>query len=222
MLRVTTIQDLKSLPKPYQLQGADLSQAELARCDLRDANFQGANLREAFLTGADFRGARLAGANLGRIHAPGANFQGVDFTDTNLVGAYFDRTTNTQGATPVKSLVDLPPVGESFVAWKSVRGFDAKDFHKRFVLKLLVPPEALRVSTGFSQKCRVSTVEVLAAFSQSGTPYTGSPGFRSYYHFDFLYGIGQVVTVANFDPDLLRECTYGIHVFNTQEEAASW
>lgn len=222
MLRIKTAEDLLDLPKPYQLQGADLSQADLARCDLRGANFEGANLWETSLVGADLRGAQFVGANLGRVHASSANFQGVDFTDAILLGAYFDRATNTQDTTPAKPLVVLPPVGEGFVAWKSVRGFDMQNHGKRYVLKLHVPPAALRVSTGFSQKCRVSTVEVQAAFSQGGIPCTDSTKFRSHYSYDFVYEIGQVVVVPNFDSDPLRECTYGIHVFNSQEEASWW
>ena len=58
---------------------ADLSEANLCKAGLREADLSGADLREANLCKADLRGANLSGANL-----RGADLRGADLRWTNL------------------------------------------------------------------------------------------------------------------------------------------
>lgn len=74
------------------LDGADLSGAELTEADFGDAtcrgtNFSGANLTRATFTGADLEGANLAGATLDACLAFGTNFTNAVFSDTSLRGS---------------------------------------------------------------------------------------------------------------------------------------
>ena len=43
------------------MEGANLSKAGLASCDLREANLSGAGLMQAYLGSTDLRGANLTG-----------------------------------------------------------------------------------------------------------------------------------------------------------------
>ena len=74
------------------LNGADLSRANLSRADLNGADLSWANLNGANLNGADLSRANLNGANLN-----GANLNGADLNGANLNGADLSRA-NLNGA----------------------------------------------------------------------------------------------------------------------------
>ena len=75
-------------PDPVvQLNGADLSRAELEeavlrQAELRGVHFEGAVLRNSTLAGADLRGSDFSNADL-----RGANMQGTNFTQAILSNA---------------------------------------------------------------------------------------------------------------------------------------
>jgi hypothetical protein len=45
---------------------------------------------------------------------------------------------------------------------------------------------------------------------------------HSYYDSEFIYKVGELVTVDNFCEDRWKECAPGIHFFITPEEAARY
>lgn len=94
-----------------------------------------------------------------------------------------------------------------------------RDPSNEFVLELLIPNEALQAQAPHSQKCRVSTAFVLRAFSLVDGAETSETEFRSIYDQEFVYRVGEAVTVLDFDPNPAVECTRGIHAFNTRQEA---
>ena len=75
------------------MQGFNLSHADLYGVFLRDANLTGANLIRANLTAVDLRGANLSGANLSGGNLYKANLQDADLTNTNLHGNKYDAFT---------------------------------------------------------------------------------------------------------------------------------
>ncbi len=80
------------------MQGIDLSQADLygaflRGANLRDANLTGTNLIRANLTAVDLRGANLRGADLSGGNLYKANLQDADLTNTNLHGNKYDAFT---------------------------------------------------------------------------------------------------------------------------------
>ena len=218
-MKITCSADLEGLSYPCQLQGADLRGAELQgfnflRANLRNAdlfraNLRGADLRCADLEGANLRGANLEGANLTRADLRGAELRGADLRGANLRDALFEGA-NLSGAKLPEFLVKLPPLGQSFIAWKKVLG--------SFILKLEIPADSPRVSTFIGRKCRAKGAKVLEAFEISGDP-TEETEFRSLRDRDFIYRVGQTVKVSDFDDDIRVECTQGIHFFETREEA---
>ncbi len=74
------------------LQGADLSGANLLKAYLPSVNLRGANLQEA-----DLRGAKLQGANLCSVYLSGAKLNVADLRQTDLSYARL-ATTNQYGA----------------------------------------------------------------------------------------------------------------------------
>ena len=215
-MKITCATDLEGLWFPYQLQGADLRGANLDRANFHRANFQGANfhgarlqranLQAANLRGANLQGANLQGATLIEVNLRNANLEGADLQDADLQDA------DLTGAKLPEFLVKLPPLGQSFIAWKKVRGF---------ILKLEIPADSPRVSTFIGRKCRAKAAKVLEAFRFSGKP-TEETEFQSLHDYYFIYRVGQTVEVSDFDDDIRVECTQGIHFFETREEAEQY
>ena len=42
------------------------------------------------------------------------------------------------------------------------------------------------------------------------------------YDDDFIYRVGETVSVDNFDDDRWNECSYGIHCFISKHDAEIW
>jgi hypothetical protein len=73
------------------LQGVNLSEADLGWQLLLRANLEGASLEAAELAGTSFRNANLRCANLRGAWCHMADFQGADLTDVDLAGATLKR-----------------------------------------------------------------------------------------------------------------------------------
>jgi hypothetical protein len=73
--------------KRAELQGANLSGADLKEANLQGAGLEGADLREANLQGADLEGASLSGTDLKEANLQEANLQGADLEGADLEGA---------------------------------------------------------------------------------------------------------------------------------------
>ena len=171
--------------------GADLSRADLSRANLSEANLCGASLFLADLSGADLRGTDLTGADL----------RGTDLTGANLTGA------NPKGAKFDWPLV-CPEKG-SFIGYKKCRD--------KLIVELEIPEDSLR-SSATTRKCRCSKAKVLSITSLGGLEANAEYAV-SRKDSEFLYKVGEVVSVDNFDTDRWNECSTGIHFFMTREEA---
>ena len=85
---------------------------------------------------------------------------------------------------------------------------------------LEIPEDAKRLSaTG--RKCRCDKAKVLGIQNIDGTQsdLTEIASDRTY---DFVYKIGEVVSVDDFDEDRWNECSTGIHFFINREEAVRY
>ena len=176
------------------LRGADLSGADLIWADLGGANLTGADLRGADLIGADLIWADLTGADL-----RGANLSGTYLSEANLTEAKLDW-----------SLV-CPEKG-SFVGYKKCRD--------NLIVKLEIPEDALR-SSATTRKCRCSKARVLSITYLDGSDANVEYAI-SEHDPSFLYKVGKVASVNDFDTNRWNECSTGIHFFMTREEAASY
>ena len=186
------------------LRGADLSGANLRGADLSGANLSLSDLGGANLTGADLRGADLIGADL-----IWADLTGADLRGANLSGTYLSEANLTEAK------LDWPlvcPEKGSFIGYKKCRD--------NLIAELEIPEDAIR-SSATSRKCRCSKAMVLNITSLDGSEVNveyAVSGRDS----GFLYKVGEVVSVDDFDTNRWNECSTGIHFFMAREEAASY
>jgi uncharacterized protein YjbI with pentapeptide repeats len=201
------------------LSGADLGYADLSGADLRYANLRHANLRHANLSGANLIGANLryanlSDANLGDANLSGANLSGANLIGADLIGADL-RHANLSGAnlsgadlsgirvneSTAFFTINCPEDGQ-FVGWKKA---------SNLIVKLLITEDSLR-SSATTLKCRCSKAKVLEIQNIDGS---GSlkESVESDYDPRFIYKVGEIVEVKEFDTDRFNECSSGIHFF---------
>lgn len=175
------------------LMGADLGGVDLSGVDLMYANLSGADLRWADLSCANLMYANLMGANLRWANLRWANLKGADL-----------------GGAKIHCPIACPEKG-SFTAFKKASGY---------IVELLIPSDAKRCSAT-SRKCRCDKAEVVSITSLSGDPVE-TTSVASSYDRNFIYTVGECVTVPEFDEDRWNECSTGIHFFITRDEAVNY
>lgn len=90
------LQNTRNCPNPCDLSNADLSRIYLVEANLTGANLQGAYLNEVTLTNANLQQANLTSANLGGSYLRGANFLGANLSQSRLIRADFKEAILTQ------------------------------------------------------------------------------------------------------------------------------
>ena len=185
------------------LRGADLRGADLCDADLRGANLRGANLCGADLCSADLRGADLRGADL-----CSADLRGADLCDAALRGA-----KNTDRVIWDIYTAFYPPQCPEKGAYTAFK--KARDL----IVELEIPADAMR-SSATSRKCRASKARVISITDVRGNPAADS--VASDYDSNFVYRVGEMVEVPDFDTDRWNEYAPGIHHFITRAEAVKY
>lgn len=87
---------VKQLLKTKKCPGCDLSYANLARKNLKEADLTGANLTAANLQGADLDRANLTGATLNHADLSDSDLNQANLTQASLVFARFDKAVLEQ------------------------------------------------------------------------------------------------------------------------------
>lgn len=162
-----------------------------------------ADLSHANLHGADLRYADLRGANLSYTDLSYADLSYADLSGAGLGGA--------KGAELIRARTEIVPREGSFVGWKRVYNYGD------VLCKLRITEDAKR-SNATGRKCRASKVEVLE-LTRHGEPVESA---HSAHDNRFIYEVGKVLEVADFDDDRMNECAPGIHFFLTPEEALDY
>ena len=188
------------------LRGADLRGADLSDADLSDANLRGANLRVADLRGADLRradlsGANLRGANLSDADLRGANLRGADLRRADLSGA--NLSDADYNYLTIGLIMACPETGE-FIAYKKASGK---------IITLKIHFDSLR-SSATTRKCRCNKATVLEI--DGGIPVCSD------YDSSFIYEIGKVLEVSDYDINRWNECSTGIHFFVNRHDAETY
>ena len=185
------------------LRHADLEHANLIDADLSSANLSGAYLSDAYLGIADLSSANLSGADL-----RGANLRGADLSSANLSGACLDNVKCND--TTAFYYLQCPEKG-SYVGYKKCR--------QNRIVELLITEDAKR-SSATSRKCRASKAKVLSITNIQATE--NYEVAVSHFDFGFIYRVGDIVEVDDFDNDRWDACSTGIHHFLTREEAVKY
>ena len=196
------------------LRGADLRNADLRGAELRNADLCNADLCDADLRNADLRNANLRGADLCDADLCGANLRNADLCNANLRGADLRGAKNTDktewDAYTAFYPLQCPETG-SFIGYKK-----AADK----IVMLEICADAKR-SSATSRKCRCSKAKVLSITHLDGSD-SGLTEVRSNYSKEFVYRVGEVAEVPDFDDNRWNECAAGIHFFITRDEAVKY
>ena len=224
------------------LSGVDLSEADLNDVNLSNADLNNANLRNADLRGADLRDANLWNVNLRNADLRYANLRGINLrnsnlkyanlSDTNLMDADLRDTDlrcadlrNADLRDAILSNADLSgvitnmytigynlvcPEEGSFIGYKKA---------SRYIVKLLILEDAKR-SSATTMKCRCDKAKVLDIENVE----TGEKieEIESNFDSEFIYKVGEIVSVDNFDDDRWNECAPGIHFFMNRKNAINY
>jgi len=169
--------------------------ANLSYANLCSADLRYADLRYANLCSADLRSADLSYADLRYANLCSADLRSAKIDD-KLLNKFYPIACPESGA---------------FIAWK-------KAGNK--IVKLEVCEDAKR-SSAFTRKCRCSAAKVIAIENVNGTD-SGLTEIPSNYDINFIYRVGEIVRVWDFDLDRKNECAPGIHFFITRQEAVDW
>ena len=162
------------------------------RADLRGTDLCGADLSRADLSRADLSGANLIGADLKR-----ADLKGADLSEAHINWP-----------------IECPEKG-SFIGFKK-----ARTEISNYIVELEIQADSERCSAT-SRKCRCSKAKVISITNLDGSQADIKEVVSSYDK-TFKYKIGEIVEVANFDPNRWNECSTGIHFFITRQEAVDY
>lgn len=177
------------------------------------ANLRGADLSGANLSGADLCGANLSGADLRGANLSGANLSGADLYKANLRVADLSEAKNIDSA--------IVSIGTAFFALQCPEkgAYTAyKKLSSGFIAELEIPADAMR-SSATSRKCRASKAYVVSITDVDGNhPVSKASSKRDP---SFIYEVGKMVEVLDFDLDRWNECSTGIHHYITRAEAVA-
>ena len=200
------------------LRGADLRHADLSDANLRYADLSGADFSDADVSGsdlsaADLRKAYLRYADLSSADLSDADLSDADFSDANLSSADLRgaRLDNVKcNDTTAFYHLQCPEKG-SYIGYKKCR--------QNRIVELLITEDAKR-SSATSRKCRASKAKVLSITNIQATE--NYEVAVSSFDFGFIYRVGDIVEVDDFDNDRWDACSTGIHHFLSREEAVNY
>ena len=191
--------------KNVDLREADLTEADLREADLREADMYGAYCCYANLNGVDLRNADLSKADIYAADLKEANLLGTNLKNANI--SYAKINANTKIDYPIA----CSETG-SFIGYK-------KACYEKIV-KLQICEDAKR-SSATTKKCRCSKALVLAIENIDGSD-SGLKGIASIYDPSFIYRVGKIAEVPDFDNNRWRECSPGIHFFANRQDAVEY
>ena len=186
---------------------ANLMYADLKYADLKYTDLSYTNLSDADLRGADLRGANLMGADLSDTDISDADLRGTNLWDTDLSNTNL-KNVKTNINTIGYNLA-CPEEG-SFIGYKRASGC---------MVKLLILDDAKR-SSATTYKCRCDKAKVLDI--EDANTDKKKKKTKSDYDPEFIYRVGEIITVDDFDDNRWNECSTGIHFFVNKENAVNY
>ena len=194
------------------LSGTDLSYANLCEVDLNDSDLNNTNLKHAGLVKSNLRNTTLYYANLNHAQLTEADLTSADLSYANLMGANLQSAIldNVRYNECTSFFALQCPEKGSFIGYKKSRGK---------IVELLITEDAKR-SNATTRKCRCSKSKVLSITNVSNTKEYDK--VASDYDKNFIYRVGEIVEVKDFDEDRWEECSTGIHFFLTRDEAVNY
>ena len=164
---------------------------------------------------ADLSYANLSCADLSYANLSCANLRGADLRDADL--SYADLScadlsyANLRGAKNIPFVPYACPDFGLFIGYKK-----ASDY----IVELEIPEDAKRLSAT-TRKCRCNKAKVLRILNYDRT-VADVTEVKSSYDSRFVYKVGEIVSVDNFDENRWNECSAGIHFFINFQEAVNY
>ena len=153
----------------------------------------------------DCEGWESMRANLYEANLYGANLYGANLYGADLYGADLREAKN------VPFIPYSCPDFGMFIGYKKANGY---------IVELEIPEDAKRLSAT-TRKCRCNKAKVLRILNTDRT-IADITEVKSSYDNSFIYKVGEVVSVDNFDEDRWNECSAGIHFFINFHEAVNY
>ena len=194
------------------LRGVNLKDANLRGVNLKDSNLRYANLSSVDLSHSNLSGADLRYADLRYADLRYADLRNVDLRHADLSYANLINTDLKNVKTNINTIgynLACPEEG-SFIGYKK-----ANDC----LVKLLILKDSKR-SSSTTSKCRCDKAKVLEIRDIRTGEKVGK--ISSNYDFRFIYKIGEIIKVDNFDDNRWNECAPGIHFFMKEEDAINY
>src|SRR5574344_1332624 len=206
--------------------GANFHGANFHDADFRDAIFHGANFCDADFIGAIFHGANFHDAYFRDANFHGANFHGADFIGANFRDADFHGANFCDadfiGANNINEVISFANIENTELCMQCPEEGSFIGFKKAVggIVKLRVTESAKR-SSATTHKCRCSEAEVLEIQNMDGTK-SERTSVSSKYDRNFIYSVGKIVSVPDFNDDRWDGCASGIHFFMSRQEAVNY
>lgn len=183
--------------KKINLSYTDLRYVDLRYVDLRYANLSYTDLSNTDLSGADLRHTDLSNADLSYSNLSNADLRCADLSNIKI--NY--RTLGYNLACPEEG---------SFIGYKKAN---------EHLIKLLILEDSKR-SSATTLKCRCDKAKVLSITNiKTGKEISE---IASDYDKNFIYKVGKIVEVKDFDDNRWNECSTGIHFFINKESAINY
>ena len=213
------------------LKDLDLSYMDLSGMNFERMYFINVNFGRSDLTKANFNRTKCSEVSFDHAKLEDASFKyaimdEVDFYCANLTRAclYKSEILGSDGALLVTDLTGathLPPMRcpekGSFTAFK--KAYDISS-DASYIVELFIPAKARR-STGLSATGRCDIAKVISITTLDGEP-TDISTVRSWHDANFLYTVGEYVSVDDFEDGRWWSCVPGIHFFMTRQEAVNF
>ena len=140
-----------------------------------------------------------------KAYLRGADLCGADLRYANLCYA------DLRGAKNLPFIPYVCPDTGSFIGYKKA---------SNMIIKLEITEDAKRVSAT-SRKCRCNKAKVLGIYDYNHNLLEDKE-VASDRDKDFIYRVGEVAEVKDFDEDRWNECSTGIHFFINFQEAVKY
>ena len=140
-----------------------------------------------------------------------ADLRGANLYEANLCGADLYEA-NLRGAKNIPFIPYACPDFGMFIGFKKARN--------NLIVVLEIPEDAKRLSaTG--RKCRCDKARVLEIQNLDGTKSDKIEAVSKHDE-DFIYRVGEIISVPDFCEDRWSECGAGIHFFINRQEAVDY
>lgn len=183
------------------LHDADLYLADLRNANLSNVDLRNANLSYANLSYADLRNANLCNSSLRYMDLSDAELNNADLSYADLRGANLYSTNLDEKETIRKGKI----INKKTFVYKKCQGKIVK-------LELQIGSIIFSINNNI---CRTNKAKVI---SIDGNEKKGLK-IASDYDNNFIYEVGKIMEVEDFNLMYNVECETGIHFFWTEEEA---